>query len=229
MKEEVLTLLQIGNEALAEKYLGLPTTLGRSTKDAFEYMSTKIKGLVGCWAGKEASYAGREVLLKSQAQAIPTYPMSYFLLPKSTCKNMRSIIANYWWGSSADNRHMYWIKWDSLTRPKMAGGTGFKDLPMFNKAMLGKQRWRLITRLESLCSRELKGRYFHDGEFMNATRKKHASQTWRAIWAGREVLEKGMLRRISNGSTTKIRDIFCEFDAEAILSTPVYVLSPISL
>ncbi|GJM94204.1 hypothetical protein PR202_ga10828 [Eleusine coracana subsp. coracana] len=95
MKEEVLTSLQIGNEALAEKYLGLPTALGRSTKDSFEYMPTNIKGLVGCWTGKEASCAGREVLLKSQAQAIPTYPMSCFLLPKSACKKMRSTIANY--------------------------------------------------------------------------------------------------------------------------------------
>ncbi|GJM88356.1 hypothetical protein PR202_ga04411 [Eleusine coracana subsp. coracana] len=76
MKDDVKEILRIDNEALAEKYLGLPTALGRNVKGAFEYMPTKVKGLVGSWTGREASCAGREVLLKSKAQAIPTYPMS---------------------------------------------------------------------------------------------------------------------------------------------------------
>jgi hypothetical protein len=40
MKKEVQESLQIEKKALAEKYLGLPTALGRSTKEAFEYMPT---------------------------------------------------------------------------------------------------------------------------------------------------------------------------------------------
>lgn len=85
-------------EALAEKYLGLPTALGRSTKEAFEYMPTRVKKLVGAWSGKEVSCAGREVLLKSVAQAVPTYPRSWFLIPKDTCRKMKAVISNYWWG-----------------------------------------------------------------------------------------------------------------------------------
>ena len=42
---------------------------------------------------------------------------------------------------------------------------GFRDLKMFNLAMLGKQGWRLMTRPDSLCDKVLKGRYFHDGDF----------------------------------------------------------------
>jgi hypothetical protein len=105
MKLVVESTSQIHNEALAEKYLGLPTAVGRFTKEAFEYMPTKIKGLVGSWPGREASCAEREILLKSKAQVVPTYPMSCFMLPISTCNKMRSTIANYWWGSSADKTH----------------------------------------------------------------------------------------------------------------------------
>lgn len=47
MKEEVRETLQIEKEALAEKYLGLPTAVGRSTKEAFEYMPGRLRGLVG--------------------------------------------------------------------------------------------------------------------------------------------------------------------------------------
>lgn len=95
MKEEVNNVMEIQNETLAEKYLGSPTALGRSTKEAFEYMPTRIKGLVGSSTGRQASCAGREILIKSNAQAVPTYPMSCFLLPAATAKKMRSTISNY--------------------------------------------------------------------------------------------------------------------------------------
>jgi hypothetical protein len=56
----------------------------------------------------------------------------------------------------------------------------------------------------SLCARVLKGRYYHDSDFLNSTRRKHASHTWRAILAGREVLSHGIIRRIGNGVSTNI-------------------------
>lgn len=79
------------------------------------------------------------------------------------------------------------------------------DLRTFNLVMLGKQGWRLMTRPESLCARVLKGRYFHDIDFMRrASRHKRASCTWRAILAGREPLEQGLIRRVVNGIDTEI-------------------------
>jgi hypothetical protein len=46
-KNEVRSSLDIQKEALAEKYLGLPTPVGRATKEAFEYMPARVKGLIG--------------------------------------------------------------------------------------------------------------------------------------------------------------------------------------
>ena len=158
MKEVVRNELNIQKESLAEKYLGLPTNVGRQIIDSFQFIPTKVKGLIGGWCGREASCAGREILLKTVAQAVPTYSMSCFLLPVNTCKKMRTTIANYWWGSSADNRHIHWQSWDRLTQPKYKGGMGFQDLRLFNVAMLGKQGWRLITKPESLCLWRPQGR-----------------------------------------------------------------------
>ncbi|GJM93179.1 hypothetical protein PR202_ga09714 [Eleusine coracana subsp. coracana] len=204
MKEEVHSVLNIQKEALAEKYLGLPTEMGKATNGVFEYIPARIKTLIGGWSGRETSCAGREVLLKYVAQAVPSYPMSCFLLPATTCKKLRLAISNYWWGSSADNRHIHWQKWDQLTQPKINGGMGFRDLKLFNVAMLGKQGWRLVTKPDSLCARVLKGRYFHNQEFIETTRKKHASATWHAILAGRKALHGGLIKRIGNGTTTSI-------------------------
>jgi hypothetical protein len=40
---------------------------------------------------------------------------------------------------------------------------GFKDIKLFNLAMLGKQGWRLLTNPDSLCAIVLKGKYFAQG------------------------------------------------------------------
>jgi hypothetical protein len=43
---------------------------------------------------------------------------------------------------------------------------GFRDLPLFNKAMLGKQGWHLLKHPDSLCARVIKGKYFPNGVFL---------------------------------------------------------------
>ena len=61
-----------------------------------------------------------------------------------------------------------------------------------------------MTRPESFCAKVLKGRYYHDSNFLDCTRKRRSSYTWGAIVAGREVLKQGLIRRIGDGSTTRI-------------------------
>lgn len=65
------------------KYLGLPSIIGKSKTQVF----AKIKEMVGKklseWKEKLLSIRGREILIKVVAQAVPTYTMSYFQLPKS--------------------------------------------------------------------------------------------------------------------------------------------------
>lgn len=204
MKVAVRQTLSIGQEALAERYLGLPTAVGRSSMEAFEFLPSRISKVIGTWSGRQASFAGHEVLLKSVAQAVPTYTMSCILLSKTTCRKLKTPIANFWWGGAATSRHMHWQSWERLTTPKELGGMGFRDMRNFNIAMLGKQGWRLMINPDSLCARVLRGRYYHDGDFLTCTRKKHSSHTWRAILVGREVLAQGLIRRIGDGTSTDI-------------------------
>lgn len=81
---------------------------------------------------------------------------------------------------------------------------GFRDLPLFNQAMLGKQGWRLLVRSDSLCAKVLKGKYYPNSSFMRATRKKNSSETWRAILFARQALAKGLIKRIGPGNSTNI-------------------------
>ncbi|GJM85562.1 hypothetical protein PR202_ga02023 [Eleusine coracana subsp. coracana] len=60
MKAEVKNVLNIDKEALAEKYLGLPDTVGQSTKETFEYMPTRFVGLGRNleWKGGKVHWSG---------------------------------------------------------------------------------------------------------------------------------------------------------------------------
>jgi hypothetical protein len=81
---------------------------------------------------------------------------------------------------------------------------GFRDLELFNLAMLGKHGWRLMTNPESLCGHVLKGRYFPNNDFLHATIPKQSFATWREIVARREALQLGLIKRIGDGASVSV-------------------------
>jgi hypothetical protein len=115
-----------------------------------------------------------------------------------------AVMSKYWWAGSLDKRGMHWQSWEKMSIPKSKGGLGFRDLGIFNDAMLAKQAWRLLERPGSLCARVLLARYSKGGDVLSASCPKGASPTWKAICKGREVLRKGLIRRIGDGRTTEI-------------------------
>lgn len=155
-----------------KKYLGLPTAVGRVADGNFNYITDRIRGLAHGWGENLLSCAGRDVLRKANAQAVPTYPMSCFRLTAPICKKTKTYISNFWWGSSVDSHKLHWQRWTKLTRSKGEGGMGSRDMPLFNQAMLGKQGWRLLTRPNSLCARVLKGKYYPNEDFLSTNKNK---------------------------------------------------------
>ena len=90
-----------------EKYLGLPMPNGKSKVGTFKELQEKITKRVLGWKEKFISKAGREILIKTVTQAIPTYSMSLFKLPKSICNNINSLVARYWWGQNREERKIH--------------------------------------------------------------------------------------------------------------------------
>jgi hypothetical protein len=103
-----------------------------------------------------------------------------------------------------DKRGIHWQSWEKMSVPKSNGGMGFRDLELFNDAMLDKQAWRLLENPNSLCARVLKGRYYPDVTIFYAGCPRSASPVWRPIIIGREVLKHGLVRRVGNGMTTEV-------------------------
>lgn len=158
-------------------------------------MWKKIQG----WKEKFLSRAGKEILVKAVAQAIPLYVMSCFDITKTFCEDISSMVCRYWWNNQEEERH-HWLGWQCLTKPKSAGGLGFRDLHIFNMAMLARQGWRLLQDPESLCGRVLKAKYFPNSSILEATAVPGISYSWRSILKGVALMKEGIIWRVGNGS-----------------------------
>ena len=164
----------------------------RSKKSIFYSLKARIVQWLQGWKEKFLSRAGREILIKAVAQAIPTYAMNCFKLPKTWCEEINSLIARYWWGQKNEERKLHWIRWDKLCTAKPDGGLGFRNLHIFNMALLANQSWRLLQNPQSLFYRVFKARYFPNCSIMEATLGNNPSFLWWSILSGREVILKGL-------------------------------------
>jgi len=154
---------------------------------------------------RSLSHAGKEVLIKSVAQAIPSYCMGAFLLPTSLCEEIERIMNSFYWGSNKNGRRgINWKRWDKLTLHKSHGGLGFRDMEAFNLSMLGKQSWKLLTDSTSLLTRVLKAKYFTRKDFLDASLCDNPSFTWRSLWSTQHLLTLGYRWKIGDGTKINV-------------------------
>jgi hypothetical protein len=91
-----------------------------------------------------------------------------FKLSKTLCSELNLVMNKFWWGRQSQVRGIHWKSGDNLSLSKKKGGMGFRDLAMFNSALLAKQGWRLLQHLDSLVARIMQEKYFPSGDFMQA-------------------------------------------------------------
>jgi hypothetical protein len=182
----------------------MPTTLKRAKTQDFNFIMDRIMGKLKGWKEKKLSFAGRNVLISAVIQAIPTYMMSCFILPKEICHKIEQAMCNFWWGNKEGHHKIHWKAKKDIFRPKFNGGIGFRDMHMFNLAMLAKQGWRLHTNPSSLLSKCLKAKYFPHCDILQAQIGNVPSYTWKSIHQALWVLNKGCCWKIGSGTKVNI-------------------------
>uniref|UniRef100_A0A803PSV0 Reverse transcriptase n=1 Tax=Cannabis sativa TaxID=3483 RepID=A0A803PSV0_CANSA len=207
------------------KYLGLPATVRRRKKEVFDSIRTKIWDKLQKSKANLFSQADREVLIKVVIQAIPTYVMSCFCLPKELIKDIYPMMARFWWGSSESKNKIHWVKWDKLCKPKDKGGMGFKNMEKFNQSLLAKQGWKIINHPHSLLARVLT-----NSTLLEAKLGGFSFFMWRSILWGRKIIEKGVRWRVQSGRGVCINeDKWLPRPSTFSLCTPAKVNHGVSL
>ena len=92
-----------------EKYLGLPSLVGKNEKTSFNYIKERVWRKLQGWEEKLLSQVDREILIKAVVQTIPIYTMNCFKLPISLCNDLEELICKFWWGERGDQRKIHWV------------------------------------------------------------------------------------------------------------------------
>ncbi|KAM6569367.1 hypothetical protein CsatB_017352 [Cannabis sativa] len=206
-RSRICDLMHIHEAGVDSMYLGLPSIVGRNKNAVLGFLKERMKSRINSWEGKFLSRAGKEVLIKSVVQSLPSYAMNVFLFPIGTCKELERLMASFWWKSNNSNGNgsgISWMSWDRMTKHKVEGGMGFRNLRDFNLAMLGKQGWRLLFRHDSLASKVFKARYYPNGDYLSAELGSNPSFIWSSIYAAKDTVKLGLRKRIGAGLTVQI-------------------------
>jgi hypothetical protein len=138
-RQEILHESGLAEAHRIDVYLGLPSFVGKSKIQTFSYIKDNVIKRLSNWKNQFLSQARKEILIKTIVQAIPSYSMGVFKIPTSLCKELNELMQSFWWNHMSKNSKIHWISWRNLGRSKAISGLGFRDLVIFNQALLAKQ------------------------------------------------------------------------------------------
>jgi len=82
-------------ESLSDKYLWLLALVGADRSDCFRHLIDMVAMRINGWKEKILSMGGKEILIKSIAQAVSVFAMMVFKIPKNICKGITSAISQF--------------------------------------------------------------------------------------------------------------------------------------
>jgi hypothetical protein len=90
------------------------------------------------------------------------------------------------------------MSWERMGISKTRG-MGFRDLEVFNKALLSKQLWRLFQSPDSMVARILKAKYYPSSSILEAKLGNRPSYVWQSLMAAQPTLQNRLFWRIGYG------------------------------
>lgn len=151
VKKQIKQVLEIKEMRPQSIYLGNSLVLGNNKRKEFCKIKKKVLNRVQGWNAQLLSKAGKTTLIKNVAQSIHFYTMSTFVLFKSLCNELDSIIWKFWWQVNSNSlRYLAFKNWKDIRKQKNAGGLGFRWYSDFNTSLLSKLMWMIVNDKNSL-------------------------------------------------------------------------------
>lgn len=165
VKNAILTCLPYRTGVFPIRYLGVPLSPVRLQVRDFNPLVVNLKNRLLNWKHKFLSYGGRRQLILSVLYSMQTFWMSVFLIPAATIHEIEQLCRDFLWNRLDGQMGKSRVSWEVVCSPVKYGGLGMKRLGMWNRCMLFKHIWDILTRRDSMWVRWIhsnciKGRNF---------------------------------------------------------------------
>jgi len=142
-------------------YLGMQIGGNPRRIQFWDLVVEKVKARLSAWKGKCLSFAGRLCLIKSVLTFIPLFYLSFYKAPTTVCDKISSIQRRFLWAWGKDSKYIAWVRWENVCKSKEEGGLGVKDIKKFNRALLAKWKWRMMSEEEGKWKEILVSKYYN--------------------------------------------------------------------
>jgi hypothetical protein len=204
-------------------YLGFQMKLGVTSPGDWRWLVATFERKIGFWCNKWLSLGGRLILVKSVLESLAVYWMTLERVPPKIITTLRRLAFNFLWSGQADKHRLHLCSWQTLSKPRRAGGWGLKNLSSFNVALLASTFWRAVTH-DSIWHQIIFDKYLDSKPLINWLRKpsiqlKRASPFWKGLVASSQVILHWLRWRPGAGKDIHIgRDMILGLGDRSILS-----------
>ncbi|XP_074305322.1 uncharacterized protein LOC141640417 [Silene latifolia] len=178
---EVLQISGFKKGDLPFKYLRVPISSKKLSKNEVRKLIDKITAKIRAWGTKHLTYAGRLTLVTSVLHTLHSYWATIFLIPSGIMNNIDRICRNFLWSGKDSYLRAPVVAWDQCCKPKAEGGLGIKNSKMWNKALLGKYVWWVANKKDHLWVRWINHVYLRGRHWTNYSPPSDCSWSWKKI------------------------------------------------
>ncbi|XP_056687533.1 uncharacterized protein [Spinacia oleracea] len=188
-QEAIMEALGITKGALPFRYLGVPLASSKLTIGQCKSLIDKLYTRVTSWVSKKLSYADRLQLVKVILFSLQIYWSQIFMLPKKVVREIERICITYLWTGDTKTSKKSPIAWDSVCKPKVAGGQNVKNFHLWNKAVILKLLWALAFKPVALWVKWVNAYYIKARNMFTMPIPASASWVIKKIWNSGELLD----------------------------------------
>jgi ribonuclease HI len=205
-------------------YLGFYIKSSRYSSRDWLWLIDKFERRILLWCNKLLSLGGRLILIKVVLESLPVYWMALAHIPVTVLRSLRQLIFSFLWSGSNKSSGYHLCNWEVLSKPKLMGGWGLRNLPFFYRALSANTLWRILMK-PGFWNKVIKAKYFphlpvHLWIRSAMERPSNASQTWRHLLKSLPIILHWLSWNPGNGYSIEIgRDALLGLGGRAFLST----------
>ncbi|KAF7841604.1 putative RNA-directed DNA polymerase [Senna tora] len=163
------------------KYLGVKVDNKVNSAELYKELVEKLESKLAGWKSRLLSQSERLTLIQSVLQSSPIYQLSVMHMPNKYADKIDALSTNFYWGHNSNKAPIHLASRKKIFRSKDKGGLGLRQTCLFNKALMAKQVWRIVSQPSSIYSKWACAKYFKCNLETPPKKTTQPSAIWKCI------------------------------------------------